>query len=100
MSRERRGVPAIFGGSPPAWLRPCAASSLCRRMLVFFAWLEQHGADKFAILGRSTSAPKSRRCNPRPPRQHFAAIRMLFDWLVVGLVLAVGSTSKSGPSRA
>ena len=45
------------------------------------------------ISSRCTSPPMSRRCRTTAAKptvkQHLAAIRMLFDWLVVGQVLAV-----------
>jgi site-specific recombinase XerC len=58
----------------------------------FFAWLEQHGIVELVdiepihvaayVESLQTSAAKP------TVKQHLAAIRMLFDWLVVGQVLA------------
>jgi integrase/recombinase XerD len=58
----------------------------------FFAWLEQHGIDELADIEpihvaayiemlQATNAKAT-------VKQHLAGIRMLFDWLVVGQVLA------------
>jgi site-specific recombinase XerD len=58
----------------------------------FFAWLEQHGIVELVdiepihvaayIEGLQATAAKP------TVKQHLAAVRMLFDWLVVGQVLA------------
>ena len=57
----------------------------------FFAWLEKHGVRALGavhthhvsayveLLGRRYKAPTV--------KQHLAAIRMLFDWLIVGQVV-------------
>jgi site-specific recombinase XerD len=70
----------------------------------FFAWLEQHGigelpdvepfhvAAYMKALKVSDSGHRTvrERAAARPTvRQHLAAIRILFDWLVVGQVLAI-----------
>jgi site-specific recombinase XerD len=64
-----------------------------RAVWTFFAWLEQHHIGELAdiepihvaayIEALQTTAAKP------TVKQHLAAIRMLFDWLVVGQVLAV-----------
>jgi site-specific recombinase XerD len=64
-----------------------------RAVCSFFAWLDQHRIGELAdieplhvaayIKGLQKTAAKP------TVKQHLAAIRMLFDWLVVGQVLAV-----------
>ncbi|PWC26737.1 tyrosine-type recombinase/integrase [Teichococcus aestuarii] len=69
---------------------PNTRSAYIRAASVFFAWCEQHGLPLTAIqpvhvatyieqIGRERSAPTV--------KQHLAAIRMLFDWLVIGQVV-------------
>jgi site-specific recombinase XerD len=70
----------------------------------FFAWLEQHGIgglvdiEPFHVAAYIKALRVSDTGNPgvkeraaaRPTvKQHLAAIRMLFDWLIVGQVLAI-----------
>jgi integrase/recombinase XerD len=70
----------------------------------FFAWLEQHGISEIVdiepfhvaayLKALKVSEPGDRaikqRSASRPTvKQHLAAIRMLFDWLIVGQVLAI-----------
>jgi site-specific recombinase XerD len=64
-----------------------------RAVCSFFAWVEQHGIGELAdiepvhvaayieALQTTTSKPTA--------KQHLAALRMLFDWLIIGQVLAV-----------
>ena len=59
----------------------------------FFAWLEQHGIGELADIepihvAAYIEALQATAAKPTV-KQHLAAIRMLFDWLVVGQVLAV-----------
>jgi site-specific recombinase XerD len=74
----------------------------CRR---FFAWCEHKGLDELVAiepmhvaaciraLGRDFEKPTV--------KQHLAAIRMLFDWLVVGQVIAINPAhSVRGPKHA
>jgi site-specific recombinase XerD len=87
-----------------------------RAVCSFFAWLDQHGigelpdiepfhvaaylkALKVADAGDPTG---TRRAASRPTViQHLAAIRMLFDWLVVGQVLAINPAhAVRGPKHA
>jgi integrase/recombinase XerD len=75
-----------------------------RAVCSFFAWLERHGIGELAdiepfhvaaylkALRVSDAGDRSikERAASRPTiKQHLAAIRMLFDWLVVGQVLAI-----------
>ena len=70
----------------------------------FFAWLEQHGIGELAdiepfhvaaylkalrVSDAGDRAVKERTASRPTVKQHLAAIRMLFDWLVVGQVLAI-----------
>jgi integrase/recombinase XerD len=58
----------------------------------FFAWLEQHGIDELVAIEPLHVAAYIEQLQgvmAKPTvKQHLAAIRMLFDWLVVGQVLA------------
>jgi site-specific recombinase XerD len=70
----------------------------------FFAWLEQHGIGELAdiepfhvaaylkalrVSDTGDRAVKERTASRPTVKQHLAAIRMLFDWLVVGQALAI-----------
>ena len=70
----------------------------------FFAWLDQHGIGELAdiepfhvaaylkalrVSEAGDRAVKERTASRPTVKQHLAAIRMLFDWLVVGQVLAI-----------
>src|SRR5712672_1323004 len=58
----------------------------------FFAWLEQHGIDELADIEPIHVAAyvETLQATAAKPtvKQHLAAVRMLFDWFVVGQVLA------------
>ena len=75
-----------------------------RAVCSFFAWLEQHGIGELpdiepfyvaayikALRGSDPgNRPVRERAAARPTvKQHLAAIRMLFDWLIVGQVFAI-----------
>jgi site-specific recombinase XerD len=75
-----------------------------RAVSSFFAWLEQHGIDELAdiepfhvaaylkalrVSDAGDRSIKERTASRPTVKQHLAAIRMLFDWLVVGQVLAI-----------
>jgi site-specific recombinase XerD len=75
-----------------------------RAVCSFFAWLEQHGIgglvdiEPFHVAAYIKALKVSDAGNPavkeraaaRPTvKQHLAAIRMLFDWLIVGQILAI-----------
>lgn len=58
----------------------------------FFAWLDQHDIRELAAIRTHHVATyiESLTCSYRAPsvKQHLAALRMLFDWLIVGQVVA------------
>ena len=75
-----------------------------RAVCSFFAWLEQHGIGELAdiepfhvaaylkalrVSEAGDRAVRERTAARPTVKQHLAAIRMLFDWLVVGQVLAI-----------
>jgi site-specific recombinase XerD len=75
-----------------------------RAVSSFFAWLEQHGIGDLAdiepfhvaaylkalrVSDPGSGTIKERTASRPTVKQHLAAIRMLFDWLVVGQVLAI-----------
>jgi site-specific recombinase XerC len=63
-----------------------------RAVCHFFAWLEQHGIDELVgiePLHVAAYVEQLQHAMAKPTvKQHLAAIRMLFDWLLVGQVLA------------
>jgi len=64
-----------------------------RAVCSFFAWLEQHGIGELADIepfhvAAYINALQATAAKPTA-KQHLAAIRMLFDWLIVGQVLAI-----------
>ena len=66
----------------------------------FFAWLEQHGIGELVDIepfhvAAYIKALQSTAAKPTA-KQHLAAIRMLFDWLIVGQ----GNRNQSGPCGA
>jgi integrase/recombinase XerD len=76
----------------------------CRAACSFFTWLEQHGLGELAdiepfhvaaylkalrVSEAGDRAVKERTASRPTVKQHLAAIPMLFDWLVVGQVLAI-----------
>ena len=63
-----------------------------RAVCNFFAWLEQHGIVELVDIepihvAAYVEALQASAAKPTV-KQHLATIRMLFDWLVVGQVLA------------
>jgi integrase/recombinase XerD len=64
-----------------------------RAVCQFFAWLEQHGSIVELVdiepihVAAYVESVQSSHSKPTV-KQHLAAVRMLFDWLVVGQVLA------------
>jgi len=70
----------------------------------FAGWCEAHGlADPASIQAFHVKAfIKDLEGEVAPPtvKQHLAALRMLFDWLVTGHVLEVNPRSQPGPCRA
>ena len=74
----------------------------CRR---FFAWCEHKGLDELVAIEPMHVAAYIRNLSKdfeKPTvKQHLAAIRMLFDWLVVGQVVAINPAhSVRGPKHA
>jgi len=71
----------------------------------FFAWIEQHHIGELADIepvhvGTYIEALQATAAKPTV-KLHLAAIRMLFDWLVVGQVLAVNPAhAVRGPSTS
>jgi site-specific recombinase XerD len=80
------------------------AMAYYRAVCSFFAWLEQHGIRELVdiepfhvaaylkalkVSERSKGPVKERNAADPTKKQHLAAIRMLFDWLIVGQVLAI-----------
>src|SRR3954470_23915945 len=64
-----------------------------RACCTFFAWLEQRGVTELVDIeplhvAAYVEALQETAAKPTV-KQHLAAVRMLFDWLVVGQVLAV-----------
>ena len=75
-----------------------------RAVCSFFAWLEQHGLGELPdiepfhvaaylkalrVSDAGGGTIRERTASRPTVKQHLAAIRMLFDWLVVGQVLAI-----------
>jgi site-specific recombinase XerD len=76
----------------------------CRAVCSFFAWLDQYRIGDLAdieplhvaayiktlkVSAAGKPAVKEREASRPTVKQHLAAIRMLFDWLVVGPVVAI-----------
>ena len=64
-----------------------------RAVCSFFAWVEQHRIGELSDIepvhvAAYIEALQARAAKPTV-KQHLAAIRMLFDWLIIGQVLAV-----------
>jgi integrase/recombinase XerD len=64
-----------------------------RAVCSFFAWVEQHRIGELADIepvhvAAYIEALQATAAKPTA-KQHLAAIRMLFDWLIIGQVLAV-----------
>lgn len=64
-----------------------------RAVCSFFGWLEQHGISELVDIepfhvAAYIKALQSTAAKPTA-KQHLAAIRMLFDWLIVGQVIAI-----------
>ena len=92
------------------------AMAYYRAVSSFFVWLEEHGIRELVdieplhvaayIKTLQVSEPGNRTVKERaaanPTRkQHLAAIRMLFDWLVVGQVIAINPAhAVRGPKHA
>ncbi|MGH9900942.1 MAG: phage integrase N-terminal SAM-like domain-containing protein [Pyrinomonadaceae bacterium] len=69
---------------------PNTRLSYMRAIVPFLAWCEERGASLHQIEPIAVAAYVERLTRERAPqtvKQHLAAIRMLFDWLVVGQVI-------------
>ncbi len=110
------GLPALIAGAGPrasmrfvefftAHIRnPHTRRAYHRAVTDFFAWCEQRGlSDLGRILPVHVAAyvEELQQEHSRPTvKQHLAAIRMLFDWLVVGQVVPANpATSVRGPKH-
>jgi site-specific recombinase XerC len=119
VSAERRNVPAVIEARHRSRRRACAAHSRCRSLSPMpaimpppsttriRAWLITGPCVRYSPGSSSTASANSpisnpcmsphtlRRCRRQPTaakptvKQHLAAIRTLFDWLIIGQVLAV-----------
>jgi integrase/recombinase XerD len=110
--RSSLPVPAMVANASRRFLEFFAASiendntrmAYYRAVCSFFAWLGQIGINEFAdiepfhvaaylkalkVTDRHSQAENERPASKPTVKQHLAAIRMLFDWLVVGHVLAI-----------
>ena len=75
-----------------------------RAVCQFFAWCDHHklgGIDDIEPLHVSAYIESQLASYEKPTvKQHLAAIRMLFDWLVIGQVISVNpATSVRGPKH-
>lgn len=72
---------------------PNTRAAYYRAIVRFFAWCEAHGLDELALIEPLHVAAYVEQLGhdfEKPTvKQHLAAVRMLFDWLVTGGVLAV-----------
>jgi site-specific recombinase XerD len=75
-----------------------------RTVCSFFGWVEQHRIGELADIepvhvAAYIEALQATAAKPTV-KQHLAAIRMLFDWLIIGQVLAVNPAhAVRGPKR-
>lgn len=80
---------------------PNTRLSYMRAIVPFLAWCEERGASLHQIEPIAVAAYVERLTQERAPqtvKQHLAAIRMLFDWLVVGQVVPFNpAASVRGP---
>jgi hypothetical protein len=101
--------PAAFSNSSPPRSATRTRVAYYRAVCSFFAWLDQHRLGELAdieplhvaayietlkVSAAGKPAVKEREASKPTVKQHLAAIRMLFDWLVVGQVVAIN------PARA
>jgi site-specific recombinase XerD len=70
-----------------------------RALVPFFAWCEQRGLNLHNIQPVTVAAYIEQHTGSKPTvKQHLAAIRMLFDWLVVGQIVPMNpASSVRGP---
>ena len=110
------GVPALFAPSPAAAKRTLeffaanirntnTRKAYAKAVSDFSAWCAAHGLkDLLAIEPVHVAAyieALQRRLSAPSVKQHLAALRVLFDWLVVGQVIAVNpASSVRGPRHS
>ena len=84
---------ASSSSSPPTIRNKNTRMAYYRAVCHFFAWVEQHEIGELADIEPIHVAAYIevlQTTDAKPTvKQHLAAIRMLFDWLVIGQVLAV-----------
>ena len=102
--RRRQGRPALTPISSPRSRTTTRAPPISRACLSFFAWCETKGiADLVEVepfhVGAYLKAIGGTHEKPTV-KQHLAAIRMLFDWLVVGQVVAINPGARGARSEA
>ncbi len=103
-----RKLPALFTPTPNAAKRfvefftanirnPNTRKAYTWAITEFAAWCEQHGLLSLPAIEPVHVATyiETLQCRMAPPsvKQHLAAVRMLFDWLVVGQILPTNPTS-------
>ena len=93
---------ASSNSSPPASATATRAWPITGPRVTFFAWVERHRIGELADIeplhvAAYIEALQATAAKPTV-KQHLAAIRMLFDWLVIGDILAVNpAASVRGP---
>ena len=108
-------VPALFAPRPDAAKRfleffaaqirnPNTRKAYFRAVSRFAAWCEVNGLTELVDLEPVHVAAYveelGKQLSPPSVKQHLAAIRMLFDWLVVGQVIAVNPAGAGARTEA
>ncbi len=109
-------LPALFRGSQPAWRRfleffsagirnPHTRRAYLRSALQFAAWCERMGLTEIGAVEPvhvATYIEHLQQKLSRPSvKQHLAALRSLFDWLVVGQIAAANPAAPvRGPKHS
>jgi site-specific recombinase XerD len=72
-----------------------------RALMPFFRWCEERGIGLHAVQPVTVAAYIENHTGSKPTvKQHLAAIRMLFDWLVIGQIVPVNpASSVRGPKH-
>jgi site-specific recombinase XerD len=81
---------------------PNTRLAYARAVSRFLAWCEEHGLHQLEAIEPMVVAAYIERHPGSPPtvKQHLAAIRMLFDWLVIGQVIPANpAASVRGPKH-
>jgi Phage integrase, N-terminal SAM-like domain len=91
--RRREREPALFSiASPPTSATPNTRAAYALAVHAFFSWLDDKRVEPFAAMRTHHVSAHvevlGRRYRSSTIKQHLAAIRMLFDWLVVVQILA------------